>query len=267
MITSKLTQATAHKKPLLVVKLGGSMLNELSDSFIHSVKELLKTNNLIFVHGGGPDINAMLERLKVKSEFINGQRKTTAAVLEVVEMVLAGKTNKFLTAKLGRHHLQTIGLSGSDFITTSYIDESTLGLVGKVEAVNEQLLQVLLDLSFIPVVAPLGRTVDGQTLNINADICAAAVAEKMNAEKLIFVTDVPGILKEGKLMKQATKSMIEELIQDGTIYGGMIPKVTSALSVLSNRLKEAMIVNGHTEIVQNGAIIGTKIVRNEKVVM
>jgi len=268
MTMSKLTQATAPK-PIVVIKLGGSMLKELSDSFIDSLKEMLKTKNVIFVHGGGPEINSLLEKLQVKSQFYQGQRKTTKDVLEIVEMVLAGKMNKFLTSKLQNRDINAIGISGCDgkLITCSYLNKDHLGYVGKVEMVNHSLLQSLLDMSYIPVVAPLGKTENGETLNINADICAAAIAEKMQAEQLMFVTNVPGILKDGTLIEQATESEIHQLINQGVIYGGMIPKVTSALSALSEKLKEVMIVSGNDSVLKNGKMIGTKIIKRQEVVV
>lgn len=267
MSMSKLMQATEPKKPLVVIKLGGSMLKELTDSFIDSVKEILKTKNVIFVHGGGPEINSMLEKLHIKSDFYQGQRKTTKDVLEIVEMVLAGKMNKFLTSKLQNRDINAMGISGCDgkLITCSYLNKNDLGYVGKVEMVNHTLLQSLLDMSYTPVVAPLGKTKNGETLNINADLCAAAIAEKMNAEQLMFVTNVPGILKDGRLIEQATESYIHELIDKGVIYGGMIPKVTSALSALSEKLKEVMIVSGNGSVFKEGKIVGTKIMKKEEV--
>jgi len=259
MTTSKLTQAIELDKPLFVLKLGGSMLKEVSDSFIQSVIELRKNHYVLFVHGGGPEINGMLEKLKIPSVFVNGQRKTTEPVLEIVEMVLGGKMNQLLSGKLKAHGIQTVGLSGHDIITASYLDHDSLGFVGKVEKVDDCLLRTLLKDGYVPVIAPLGKTKDGQTVNINADVCAAAVAEALKAERLLFVTDVPGILKDGELLEEATPSLIDDLIQEGTIYGGMIPKVTSAISALSDQLKEAMIVNGKGTIFHSGQFVGTKI--------
>ncbi|MDQ0162418.1 acetylglutamate kinase [Aeribacillus alveayuensis] len=269
MTMSKSMQATAHKKPLVVIKLGGSMLKQLSDAFIESLKELMESKNIIFVHGGGPEINEMLEKLQIKSDFYEGQRKTTAEVLEIAEMVLAGKMNKFLTTKLQKHHINALGLSGCDgqLIQASFLNEKDLGFVGKVDDVNISLLHALLDLAYIPVVAPLGKTNDGQTLNINADVCAAAIAEKMQAEQLIFVTNVPGILKDGVLIEEASENFIYELIDKGIIYGGMIPKVKSALQALSNSLKEVMIVSGNNPIIHNGKMLGTKISKKQEVVV
>lgn len=244
------------------------MLGELADSFIESMKEFMQSKHLIFVHGGGPEINRMLKKLKVQSQFHNGQRKTTRDVLEVVEMVLAGKMNKWLTSRLQQNQMDAVGVSGCDgkLIQASYLDREHLGYVGKVESVNHEFLQALLQRSYVPVVAPLGQTKDGQTLNINADLCAAAIAEMMGAEQLVFVTDVPGILKDKKLIEEADEQFIQKLIDDGVIYGGMIPKVTSSLAVLSDRLKEVVIVNGKDSVFRDGALTGTKIVKKKVVV-
>ncbi|TCT22657.1 N-acetylglutamate kinase [Melghiribacillus thermohalophilus] len=268
MTMSKSMPVTGRNKPVVVIKLGGSMLEELADSFITSIKKLMKTRHVIFVHGGGPEINRMLEKLEVKSQFYNGQRKTTPEVLEVVQMVLAGKINKWLTARLQKNGIEAVGLSGCDgrLLTSSFLDEEHLGLVGKVSRVNRDFLLSLLELTYVPVIAPLGKTEDGQILNINADLCAAAVAENMNAEQLVFVTDVPGILQNGTLIEEADEQQIQELIDDGVIFGGMIPKVTSSLTVLSGQLKEVMIVNGKDAVFKQGTLIGTKIVK-KKVVM
>lgn len=267
MTMSKLTQATELDKPIFVIKLGGSMIEELSDSFIASLNELRTYHDLVFVHGGGPHMNNMLEKLNIQSEFVNGQRKTTKDVLEVAEMVLGGKMNLFLSSLLKKHGIQAVGISGSDFLKASYMNEKVLGYVGKVEKVNVRLLHSLLLAGYVPVISPLGKTPDGQTLNINADLCAASVAEALKAKKLLFVTDVPGILKEGKVIEQVTVSMIDTFIKNGTIFGGMIPKVTAASSALSDSLKEVMIVSGKDSIFHDGNICGTKIIRNQKVVM
>ncbi|RZI50435.1 acetylglutamate kinase, partial [Aeribacillus pallidus] len=173
-------QVTGHDKPIVVIKLGGSMLEQLSESFLDSIKELLTTKRVIIVHGGGPDINNMLTKLNVKSEFYNGMRKTTKEVLEIAEMVLSGKINKQLTALLTQKNVKAIGLSGTDgqLIVSSFLDEENLGFVGKVEQINDELLRSLLILDYVPVIAPIGITADGQKLNINADLAASAIAEK-----------------------------------------------------------------------------------------
>ncbi|MED0716557.1 acetylglutamate kinase [Aeribacillus composti] len=269
MSMSKSMQVTGHDKPIVVIKLGGSMLEQLSESFLDSIKELLTTKRVIIVHGGGPDINNMLTKLNVKSEFYNGMRKTTKEVLEIAEMVLSGKINKQLTALLTKKNVKAIGLSGTDgqLIVSSFLDEENLGFVGKVEQINDELLRSLLILDYVPVIAPIGITADGQKLNINADLAASAIAEKINAEQLLFVTNVPGILHDGKLIEEATETMIEKLIEQKVIYGGMIPKVQAALDALSDQLEHVMIVSGNDRIFKEGKMIGTKITKKREVVV
>lgn len=269
MTTSKSMPAIELEKPIVVMKLGGSMLEQLSDDFIDSLKELLETKHVIIVHGGGPDINDMLNKLNIKSEFYNGMRKTTKEVLEVVEMILSGKVNKTLTTRLLQRHLNALGLSGCDgaLITASFVDKENLGYVGKAEHINDKLLKSILNIGFVPVISPIGMTADGKKLNINADLAAGAIAEQVKAEQLVFVTNVPGILHEGQLVEEATETMIKEWIARGVIYGGMIPKVEAALSALSDQLEHVMIVNGHARILQNGKMIGTKLIKNREVVV
>jgi acetylglutamate kinase len=255
-------------KEIIVVKCGGSTLNELSGQFFSSMK-LLKENNItpIVVHGGGPEIDKMLNKLEVSSEFVNGLRKTTLEVLEVAEMVLTGKVNKLIVTKLQNAGLSTIGISGCDggLLLASAIDEDQLGFVGEVKSVNSELLLQLLAINVVPVIAPIGMDEDGNHLNINADTAAAAVAASIHAKKMIFVTDVDGILKNNQLQRVVSVSEIDEMISDGTIYGGMIPKVKAATKCLSGNIEEVYIINGKSEsLMVGGEIIGTKIVASKE---
>ncbi len=250
---------------IIVVKCGGSILSELSDSFFQSLKELqAQGNKLVIVHGGGPEIGNMLKALSIESEFVNGLRKTTSDVLDVVEMILSGAVNKKLVAKLHSNKMNAIGLSGidGDLIKAALIDEKSLGYVGEVEKVNNKLLLELIDMNFIPVISPIGMTVEGQKLNINADTAAASIAAVLNAKHLLFVTDVVGILKEGVLLETVSTQYVKELITEGTIYGGMIPKVQAAITALSAGLNEIMIVSGKDSFVTlDGELAGTKLIK------
>nr|WP_132947798.1 acetylglutamate kinase [Thermolongibacillus altinsuensis] len=246
----------------VVIKCGGSILNELSPSFFASLRELKeKKANIVIVHGGGPEIGEMLQNLQVSFEFVNGLRKTTAEVLEIVEMVLCGKVNKKLVAMLQTHQLRAVGLSGVDdyLLEAKPIDLEQLGYVGEVKKVNEALLQKLWSDGYIPVVAPIGMDENGQKYNINADAAAAAVAKAVRADQLLFVTDVPGILREGEVVKEATVETVQEMMKDGTIYGGMIPKVQAALESLVDSLEEVAIVSGKTTFYSIHGLHGTKI--------
>ena len=259
-------QVTEHKR-VLVVKLGGSVLSKLSAPFYQSIKELQQSHHVIIVHGGGPDITATLGVLGVQSTFINGQRKTTEDVFAIAEQVLKGKVNSELVHKLNREGINAVGLSGYDaqLLKASFIDEESLGYVGEIEEVNLTLLHNLLSLNYLPVIAPLAATTGGKRVNINADLAASAVAIAMNASKLVFVTDVKGILKDGELVSRVTKEVVDQYIESGVIYGGMIPKVQAALSVLNESIHEVMIVGCRESIMQHGEMIGTHIIGGKEV--
>jgi acetylglutamate kinase len=246
----------------IVIKCGGSVLNELSPAFFKSVQDLHEQGkNVIIVHGGGPEIGHMLKRLNVSSEFVNGLRKTTEEVLEVVEMILAGKVNKQLVSLLQQRHLPGVGFSGIDarLLEAAPIDIEKLGYVGTVIRINTSFLTDLLRSRCIPVIAPIGFGRNGQRYNINADTAAGAIAQAMHAKQLIFVTDVPGILEGGTLVEDATVEKIEAMINSGVISGGMIPKVKAAMAALSDSLREVMIVSGKRPFYAKGKMYGTSI--------
>lgn len=259
-------QVTEHK-PVIVVKLGGSILSELSSLFYKSIKDLQKHYHVILVHGGGPDITATLNVFGIESTFINGQRKTTKDVFGIAEQILKGKVNSLLVHQLNREGVRAIGLSGYDahLLKASFIDKESLGFVGKIEEVNLTLLHNLLSLHYLPVIAPLATTGEGERVNVNADLAAAAVAQALKAEKLVFVTDVAGILKDGELVSRVTIDVIQHYIESGVIYGGMIPKVQAALSVLNKHINEVMIVGCQDSIIQDGEMIGTRITEGKEV--
>ncbi|MCP3030953.1 acetylglutamate kinase [Halobacillus sp. A1] len=262
MTMSKSMQAIERKqKPVLVIKLGGSMINHLSESFYKSFCELKKRYQCVVVHGGGPAITALLEDLNIKGEFFEGLRKTTAETLEVVTMTLGGTVSAQVTSAFTKQGVPCVGLKGSDggLLQARLIDEEKLGFVGEIEGVNGGLIQQILEKDYIPVIAPLATTADGQMVNVNADVAAAAVANALNAEKLLFVTDVPGIMNEGEIIERTTPEEIESMITAGVIYGGMIPKVKSAVNALSEHLHEVLVVSGEQSLVQGDVIKGTTI--------
>ncbi|RXI98281.1 acetylglutamate kinase [Anaerobacillus alkaliphilus] len=254
----------------IVVKCGGSTLKELSEQFFSSMKSLKDLEMTpIIVHGGGPEINSLLERLKVSSEFVNGLRKTNVEVLEVAEMVLTGKVNKSIVTSLQKAGLTSIGISGCDggLLEAAPINIEELGYVGQVTKVNGEFLTKIIDMDLVPVIAPIGMDEEGNHYNINADTAAGAVAESIQARKMVFVTDVPGILKNQELQKLVTVSEIEEMINDGTIYGGMIPKVKAAIQCLQGNIEEVYIINGKGgDLMANGELVGTKIVRSKELI-
>lgn len=243
------------------------MLNQLSEGFFSSIKKLQHDGfQVIFVHGGGPDINEMLNLLSVKAEFHNGLRKTTEEALAVVEMVLSGKTNRKLVDLLRKNDLYAVGINGTDdnCLQASIIDEENLGYVGRVEEVNSKLIIRLLEEGYIPVLTPLGITEDGIKLNINADYAASAVAKSLKVEQCLFVTDVDGIMIDGEVASLIGKEEVLQYIEEGQITGGMVPKVTSALAAIDSGLNSAMIVSGKKEFYSAEIWNGTKIVANER---
>lgn len=254
---------------VIVFKCGGSALDDLSDEFFENIQFLQAAGiKPIIVHGGGPAIQEMLDQLNIKSEFVDGLRKTTEAMMDIVEMVLVGHVNPALTRRFNQFGLQAIGLSGSDgnLLKASPLDQEKYGLVGEVTKVNITQLKQLVQSNLIPIISPIAIGEDGKRYNVNADTAAGAVASALRAEQLVFVTDVPGILQEGKLLESVTTSEVQELIADGTIYGGMIPKVKAALAGVMGHVNEVMIVDGkESELKDNASLKGTVIQVDEKI--
>lgn len=250
-----------------VIKCGGSTLAALPNAFFAELAQFQQEGmQPVIVHGGGPAISQMLNRLGIHSEFVNGLRRTTEEVLDVVELVLAGKMNKEIVRRLLQNGAKAAGLSGTDgrLLTAEPAgDPETLGYVGEVTEVNVEPLNALLNAGYIPVVAPLGLGTDGQRYNINADTAAGAVATALGAGPFIVVTDVPGIAGTVNGKKQVlptvTPEQIQKMIDSGEIYGGMIPKVKAALKCMEGGVKEVVIVNG-TE----PGVLG-KVLRGEKI--
>lgn len=254
-------------QPYLVIKCGGSTLEQLPTAFYEELARLPEAGwRPVVVHGGGPVINGLLARLNVESRFVDGLRVTDSATLEVVEMALAGLTNKQLVGRLLTAGGKAIGLSGVDgrLLTAEMADER-LGYVGHVIAVNTELIAHLTAQGYIPVIASLGIDTFGQHLNINADTAAGAVAAALGAEKLLLLTDVEAVYVEEKgqkrFLRQLTPEEVEAYIADGHIRGGMIPKVRAALDVLAQGVQEVAILPGAQEGVLSrflqGEAVGT----------
>jgi acetylglutamate kinase len=233
---------------------------ELAECFAKDIVVLEQSGvKPIVVHGGGPQIGALLERLKIKSEFADGLRVTDRETVEIVEMVLAGSINKQIVAQINRLGGRACGISGKDanLMIARKLERRSrdphsniervidLGFVGEPEAVNPGIVEVLARGDLIPVVAPIGVSRDGVTYNINADTFASALASAMKARRLLLLTDVPGVLdKSGQLIPKLTVSRARELIADGTITGGMIPKVESCIEVVEAGVEGVVIING-----------------------
>ncbi len=223
------------KGKLLVIKLGGSTLEHQRDV----MQDIILLRSLgafpVLVHGGGPYINAWLEKLNIPARFENGLRVTDARTLDIVRMVLLGQVNSELVLMATQMGGRAIGLSGTDGgMLQAKILNQRLGFVGEIESVDPTLVQSLLDQGYIPVIAPLGQGPEGSCLNINADLVAAHLAGALKAEKIIFLSNVAGICRQdGSLISELTETEARQLIADGIISGGMIPKVAACLDALS----------------------------------
>ncbi|MDZ4183428.1 MAG: acetylglutamate kinase [Desulfuromonadales bacterium] len=248
----------------IVIKYGGhAMADErLKESFAQDIV-LLKYIGLnpVIVHGGGPQINETLKKYGIVSEFVRGMRVTDAQTMAVVEMVLVGQVNKEVVGLINRHGGRAVGLCGKDGElllskkllqeiqgADGSVEQLDLGFVGDVVQVNRELIETLERARFIPVIAPTGVGVDGQSYNINADVVAGRVAAALGAEKLILLTDVQGVKnKDGQLLTSIPVAQMQALIADGTIAGGMIPKVECCAEALAGGVKKAHIIDGRVE--------------------
>ncbi len=249
----------------IVVKYGGNAMvdEKLKRGFARDMVMLkLVGINPVVVHGGGPQIGQLLERIGKESKFIEGMRVTDAETMDVVEMVLGGLVNKEIVNLINRHGGRAVGLTGKDgdlirakklkvkrnapeLEAPEIID---IGHVGEVESIDGSVVEMLDHGDFIPVIAPIGVGEDGHSYNINADLVAGKMAEVLNAEKLILLTNTAGLLdKEGKLLTGLTAAQVDDLIGDGTIHGGMLPKIGCALSAVKNGVKSSHIIDGRVE--------------------
>lgn len=243
---------------IVVIKYGGSaMTDELMREKVIEDIVLMKFVGMrpVIVHGGGPAINKMLDRIGKKTEFINGMRVTDQETMETVEMVLSGGVNKSIVHMLAAHNIKAIGISGKDgklFTAKKLLtDSGDLGYVGTLTNIDTSLLDVLLSSGYTPVIAPISSDLEGNTYNINADMAASAVASALKAQKLIYISDIPGILRnpedEKSLIHKTTLKEIEELKKDGIIYGGMIPKVDFAVEAVNSGVSSVHILDGRVE--------------------
>ena len=250
IIISALPYIQKFRDKIFVVKYGGSAQidDELKNDFVKDIALLQLVGCIVVVvHGGGKKINSYLERLNIKSEFKDGLRVTDKEVMEVVEMVLSGNVNKEITALLNKNGARAIGVSGKDagLLQARVLDGGKYGFVGEIKRVNTHVLNGLLDNGLIPVVAPVATDEEANSYNINADLCASGVASALNAERVIFLTDTQGILdKDKKLISKLNEAQIVALKKDGTITGGMIPKVDAALDCVKNGVANAHILDG-----------------------
>ena len=246
----------------LVIKYGGNAMenDDLKTGFARDIV-LMKAVGIhpVVVHGGGPQIGDLLKRLSIESHFIDGMRVTDSQTMDVVEMVLGGHVNKEIVNLINRHGGSAIGLTGKDaalirakkMVVTRQTPEMTtpeiidFGHVGEVTGINTDLLNMLTKGDFIPVIAPIGVGPNGESYNINADFVAGKVAEALKAEKLMLLTNIAGLMdKQGKVLTGLTTAQVDALIEDGTIYGGMLPKIRCALEAVQGGVTTAHIVDG-----------------------
>lgn len=246
----------------IVVKFGGNAMvdEDLQNSFARDIVMMkLVGMNPIVVHGGGPQIGDLLNKLNIDSKFVNGMRVTDSKTMDVVEMVLGGTVNKQIVSLINRNGGEAIGVTGKDGqlirakklevkaqtpeVSTSEIID--IGHVGEVASINKSVIDMLLNSDFIPVIAPIGVGKDGASYNINADLVAGKIAEVLQAEKLMLLTNVAGLMnKDGEILTGLSTSQVDELIADGTIYGGMLPKISCALDAVKCGVTSAHIVDG-----------------------
>jgi acetylglutamate kinase len=264
LISAALPYMLAYDEKIVVVKYGGHAMGDadLARAFARDIT-LLETSGVrpVVVHGGGPQIGDMLDKLGIKSEFKAGLRVTDKRTVEVVEMVLAGSINKEIVMAINAEGGKAVGLCGKDGnmvfaekVTKTAKDPDSniekvidLGFVGEPKTVNRAVIDMVLGAELIPVIAPVAPGRDGETYNVNADTFAGAIAGALNAARLLFLTDVPGVLdKKGKLIKELTVAEVHALVADGTISGGMIPKVETCVEALSRGVEGVVILNGKT---------------------
>jgi len=249
----------------IVIKYGGNAMVEehLKEGFARDVIMMKYIGlNPVVVHGGGPQIGKVLEAMKIESQFIQGMRVTDSETMDVVEMVLGGKVNKEIVTNINRHGGKAVGITGKDggliqarklemtavnpdTLTPEIID---IGMVGEVESVDPTIIKSLKENDFIPIIAPIGGGLNGETYNINADLVAGKIAGALKAEKLILLTDVEGVKdKQGKLISTIDIRRVPDLINNGTISGGMIPKVNCCVDAVDEGVTRAHIVDGRME--------------------
>lgn len=245
----------AFNKEIVVIKYGGSAQTspQLKEKFAEDILLMYLVGiKPVIIHGGGHKITDMLDALNIETKFIDGQRVTTKEVMRIAEMILSGEINKDIVSLLNSHGAKAIGVSGKDahFITAKSKDFAKWGLTGNITNVNKEVISNLIAEKFVPVIAPIaaGEELGHPGYNINADLCASYVAKAIGANKIIFLTDTAGVLnKDKELLGTLTKEQIDALKADGTIHGGMVPKVDACLEAIEGGVQKAHIIDGRIE--------------------
>lgn len=243
------------RNEIVVIKYGGSAQTsaQLKEKFAEDILLMYLVGiKPVIVHGGGSKITEMLDALNIETKFIDGQRVTTKEVMRIAEMILSGEINKEIVSLLNSHGAKAIGVSGKDahFITAKAKDFAKWGLTGNIDSVKPDVVAKLIADKFVPVIAPIaaGEEMGHPGFNINADLCASYVAKAIGANKIIFLTDTPGVLnKEKELIATLTRDEVDALKADGTIHGGMVPKVDACLEAIDGGVKKAHIIDGRLE--------------------
>ncbi len=284
VLTEALPYILQYDQKTVVVKYGGNAMGDVgvAEHFAQDIVLMRQTGiEPVVVHGGGPQIGAMLKKLEIKSSFIDGLRVTDQAAIEVVEMVLTGTVNKQIVSAINNAGGRAVGISGKDGQmivakkaertrmnpATGKVEKIDLGFVGEPDKINTQVIETIVKADMIAVIAPVGIGHHGETYNINADTVAGAVAGALNANRLLLLTDVPGVMdRQGNLIERLTSTEARALIADGTISGGMIPKVETCIDAVERGVLAAVILDGRIQHVllielftERGA--GTMIVR------
>jgi len=265
VLTEALPFILEYDQKTLVVKYGGNAMGDegVPEHFAQDIVLMRQTGiNPVVVHGGGPQIGAMLKRLEIKSSFVDGLRVTDQAAIDVVEMVLTGTVNKQIVSAINHAGGKAVGVSGKDGqlilarkLLKTRTDPQTgktetvdLGFVGEPDRINTEVLKTIVQADMVAVIAPVGAGANGETYNINADTVAGAVAGAMNADRLLLLTDVPGVMdRNGNLIERLTATEARALIANGTISGGMIPKVETCIDAINRGVKGAVILDGRIQ--------------------
>ena len=262
VLTEALPYIQRFTDKTIVIKYGGNAMTDqqLNQGFARDIVLMkLVGMNPIVVHGGGPQIGAVLEEFGIESEFVDGMRVTDSKTMDVVQMVLGGLVNQDIVSLINKHGGKAVGLTGKDaslikarklLIQRSSPELQTpeiidIGHVGEIVSINREILDLAVHSDIIPVIAPIGTGPNGETYNINADLVAGKIAEELEAEKLILLTDVPGLLDEkGNLLSRLSVAEVDQLIENGTISGGMLPKINCALNAVNNGVTTSQIIDG-----------------------
>jgi len=243
-----------YEEKTFVVKYGGAAMVEedLRETFAQDVTILKKIGiRMVIVHGGGREITEIAQKLGLSTRFVDGQRYTDEPMMEVVQMVLAGKTNKDIVARINQHDGEAVGLCGLDVhllkARRQRPRQGDLGLVGEITEVNTEYLELLLGNGIMPVIAPIAVGTEGEVLNVNADIAAGAIASALASEKLVYLSDVPGVMSGTELIHSIDRPMARDLIESGVIGAGMVPKLRSAFNALESGVRKVHMIDGRVK--------------------